>query len=216
MGRVLGDLRCAPRRGIMKLHLTINVPNWIDRIFAWPVLWYRKRRFGQPYRKIRLTEGKYTIVDPQDFYWLNNLDWVYKKGSKSFYAVRFDNDYADGPTIVAMHREILKPPKGLLVDHRNQNGLDNQRSNLRIATRSENNINVPKRKNTTSRFMGVSLTNGRKRWVANINHQNKRICLGRFYNEEEAAKAYDVAARKYHGEFARLNFPDENSLSAER
>ncbi len=207
MGRVLGDLRCAPRRGTMKLRLTISIPNWLDRIFAWPVLFYRKRKFAHPYRKIRLTEGKYALVDPGDFYWLNDFDWVSKRGTKSFYAVRFDNECADGPTIIAMHREILKPPKGLLVDHRNLDGLDNQRSNLRLATRSENNINVPKRKNTTSHFMGVSLTNGRKRWVANIDYHKKRICLGRFDNEEDAAKAYDEAARKYHGEFARLNFP---------
>jgi hypothetical protein len=195
---------------IMKLRLTISIPNWLDRIFAWPVLYYRKRKFGQPYRKIRLTEGKFTLVDQNDFYWLNNFDWFTKKNNKSFYAVRLDNDCAKWPTMVSMHRQIMNSPKGLLVDHRNLDGLDNRRSNLRIATYSENNCNRLKKKNTSSRFVGVCWEKTKSRWVTHIRHNGKIIYLGLFKSEIDAANAYDQAARMYHKEFAHLNFPEEN------
>jgi hypothetical protein len=196
----------------MKIRLTVSIPNWLDRIFACFVLFYRKRRFGSAFRKIRLTEGKYALVDQQDFYWLNNFDWFTKINCKSFYAVRLDNNGTKGLTIVSMHRQIMNFPKGLDVDHRNRDGLDNQRSNLRIATHSENNCNQAKRKNTSSRFVGVCFSKRCKRWVAYIAMNRKRMWIGYFDNEIDAAKAYDEAAKKYHGEFARLNFP-ENSQS---
>ena len=188
--------------------IQIKVPNWLDFLFAWPVLFYRERKFGQPYRKIRLTEGKFTLVDQNDFYWLNNFDWFTKKNNKSFYAVRFDNDCAKWPTLVSMHRQIMDSPVGLLVDHRNLDGLDNRRDNLRIATYSENNCNRLKKKNTSSRFVGVCWEKTKNRWVVHIRHNGKIIYLGLFKSETDAAHAYDAAARKYHGEFAHLNFSD--------
>ncbi len=193
----------------MKLRLTVSIPNWLDRIFAWPVLFYRERKFGQPYRKIRLTEGKFTLVDQNDFYWLNNFDWVTKKGNKSFYAVRLDNDSPKWPTMVYMHRQIMGSPKGLLVDHRNCDGLDNQRSNLRIATHCQNRCNAKLSKTgCSSQYRGVHWAKKAKRWRANIDSQGKRIDLGHFDSEIDAARAYDTAAKKYHGEFARLNFSE--------
>ena len=130
----------------MKLRLTVSIPNWLDRIFAWPVLFYRKRKFGSAFRKIRLTEGKFALVDPQDFYWLNDFDWFAKRDanpSMQFVSIMIA---PNGLTIVSMHREIMKPPKGLLVDHRNLDGLDNQRSNLRIATHCQNKCNTNRSK----------------------------------------------------------------------
>jgi hypothetical protein len=109
-----------------------------------------------------------------------------------------------------LHRVIMEPAKGLLVDHRNRNPFDNRRDNLRIATHSENSCNQPKRKNTSSQYGGVTRDKRCGRWEAVIVDQGKRIRLGRFDNEEDAARAYDAAAKKYHGEFARLNFPDSN------
>jgi hypothetical protein len=184
-----------------------NVPNWLDKICAWPVLWYRKRRFGDAFRRIYLGEGKFTLVSPSDFYLFNNFQWCAKEYRGCFHAVRFNNHGDKGPMILSMHRLIMTPPRGLIVDHRNRNGLDNRRSNLRLATYSQNNCNKPKRKNTSSRFVGVSFDKRGQHWVAYIHHNGKHIWLGRFDNEIDAAKARDKAARQYHGEFARLNFP---------
>ena len=108
----------------------------------------------------------------------------------------------------------MRAPRGLLVDHRNGDGLDNRRDNLRLATHSENMMNRPKIKSpTTSRFVGVYFDKARRLWVARIHLNGKCIWLGRFATEIEAAKAYDEAAKKYHGEFARLNFPEATTPS---
>ena len=193
----------------MKLRITVKVPNWLDRICSWPAMAYRKRKYGYSYRRIHLTEGKFTIVDQQDFYELNDFDWVTKRNNKSFYAVRLDNDCAKWPTMVYMHRQIMNSPKGLLVDHRNCDGLDNRRENLRLATHSQNACNSQINKTKSkSRFRGVCLDKSNGRWFSTIRNHGKRIWLGYFDNEIETAKAYDEAARKYHGEFARLNFTE--------
>jgi hypothetical protein len=107
----------------------------------------------------------------------------------------------------------MDAPKGLLVDHRNLNGLDNRRSNLRLATHGENNQNKRKRKGASSRYIGVSFEKRIKKWSARIMYKGKAIWLGNFKNEIDAALAYDKAARKYYGEFARLNFPEETPVS---
>jgi len=119
--------------------------------------------------------------------------------------------------MLSMHREIMQAPAGLLVDHRNRNTLDNRRENLRLATRSQNSCNsrIDKSK-ATSQFRGVQYWKRRGRWVAKIKHKGKETWLGSFDNEIDAARAYDDAAKKYHGEFARLNLPDEIGLSAAR
>jgi hypothetical protein len=194
------------RERIMKINLTINVPNWLDKILAWPLLIYRQYKFGYTFRRIYVSEGKYAIVDQKDFYWLNTFEWLVKQNNGISYAVRFDNHCDNGPKLLSLHREIMNAPPGLLVDHRNNISLDNRRDNLRLATRSQNNCNKPKRKNAASRFIGVIFLKNRNKWAAQIKYHGKKIWLGCFVNEIDAAKAYDAAARKYHGEFARLNF----------
>ena len=106
-----------------------------------------------------------------------------------------------------MHRCIIKVPTGCVVDHINHNGLDNRRANLRPATRAQNNRYSKKRKNTRSKYKGVSYYSREKQFVAKITTDGKTVKLGYFEDEVEAAKAYDKAARKYHKEFAYLNFP---------
>jgi hypothetical protein len=191
----------------MKLHLTISIPNWLDRIFTYPLLTYRLFRYGQPYRKIRLTEGKFTLVDQQDFYQLNNFQWCAVKNKSLFYAVRLINGSNNITKIISLHTEIMNPPKGLLVDHRNRDGLDNRRSNLRFATRSQNRCNTNLNKaGCSSQYRGVYWHKQKKHWRANLQFEGKWIWLGAFDSEIAAARAYDAAAKKYHGEFARLNF----------
>ena len=106
-----------------------------------------------------------------------------------------------------MHRVILSLEQGdSAVDHKNGDGLDNRKTNLRLATPSQNNMNKLGRRGSTSKYKGVSLCGGgSKKWRARIKHDS----LGRFENEVEAALAYDEKAQQIFGEFAKLNFGKE-------
>ncbi len=197
--------------------LTFRVPVLLDKIFVWPLLLHRWLRFGYTFRKIPLGEGKFAIVDQADYYWLNHFHWALQRGNGSVYAFRIFNEAGKKTKIILMHRGIKKPRKGLLVDHRNTNSLDNRRENLRNATKSQNqqNRNKVKRK-TTSRFIGVYREKRTGHWVACIARRGKRMNLGTYGNELDAAKAFDAAAKKYRGEFAKLNFPKEIERSPKR
>jgi len=108
-----------------------------------------------------------------------------------------------------MHRELIEVADGLLVDHINHDGMDNRRANLRAATHSQNMYHRGKRLGATqSKYKGVYWRKRNRKWQALITFQKEKIYLGYFRNEIDAAKAYDRAARKYHGEFASLNFPE--------
>jgi len=194
--------------------IQIKVPNWLDKIFAWPVTAYRRWKYGFSFRKIYLGEGRFALVEPQDFYWLNNFHWYAEIKCKLIYAARNVISAGEKKIIFSMHREIMNFPDGRLVDHRNGNTLDNRRENLRLATRAQNNCNRRKtRSKTSSRFIGVCFHKLHQRWCADIRHNGKKIWLGSFASEIDAARAYDEAVKKYHGEFARLNF-SERSLPA--
>lgn len=108
-----------------------------------------------------------------------------------------------------MHRVILeyygKEIENIGTDHKNGNGLDNQKHNLRIANKQQNNFNQKSYNNSSSKFKGITWDKESKRWRANITVSGKYIYLGRFNDEIEAAQAYNNAALKYQGEFARLN-----------
>jgi hypothetical protein len=104
-----------------------------------------------------------------------------------------------------MQNVILPPPEGRLVDHENQDGLDNRRANLRIATRSQNNANQRRRKDNTSGYKGVVWHKRERRWQAQIQVEGKCLYLGGFDDPKDAAQAYNVAAFTHFGEFARLN-----------
>ena len=189
--------------------IEIKIPDWLDRVCSWPVIVYRKRKYGEPFRKIYLGEDEWTILDPQDYYRYGNFKWCVNGNGTNLYAVRHVKIGPKKTKIVSLHREIINAPAGLFVDHKNCDSLDNTRSNLRLATRSQNQCNKGKtRSNTSSRFIGVSFNKHRKKWLAYIGYEGKKIWLKAFDNEIDAAKEYDAAAQKYHGEFARLNFSE--------
>lgn len=155
-------------------------------------------------KRISLTQGKVAIVDDADYEWLNQWKWRVLKGYDTWYAVR--NIYKDGKrTTAKMHREILKPPIGVEIDHRDRDGLNNQRYNMRVATHAENAHNRRKQEET-SQFKGVTWYRWKTKWLGQIQVKNQRIHLGYFLSQTEAALAYDRAARTYFGEFANTNF----------
>jgi hypothetical protein len=194
----------------MSAKLTITIPDWLDRICAWPVMAYRRQKYGYTFRRIDLGQGEWTLLDEVDYYRFGNLKWSLGGYKKNLYAVSGVKNKDGNFELVRLHRLIMNPPENLVVDHRNGDGLDNRRENLRLATKSQNLFNSRKRKNTSSQFIGVSFDKRSGLWVAYIGLCRKKIFLGYFKNEIDAAKAYDAAAKIYHGEFARLNFPEEN------
>lgn len=105
-----------------------------------------------------------------------------------------------------LHRFIMKPPKGLQVDHENHNGLDCTRKNLRLCTNTQNNQNKPKDKKNKSGFKGVGWSKQKQKWRVRIAFDGHQKEIGCFDDLLEAARAYDEAAKQYHGEYAYLNF----------
>lgn len=169
---------------------------------------YRKLRYGYAFRRIRLSRGKYAIVDVGEYKRLSQYKWHVLKGQRTFYASRRVQVEGGGrQRAVSMHREIIKAKDGQCVDHINHNGLDNRKANLRLATRSQNAQNRRKPNNSSrSKYKGISFNKREKKWNARIQVDGKQKFLGFFRDEVEAAKAYDEAARKYHKEFAVVNF----------
>ena len=197
----------------MSAQLTIPIPVWLDFIFVWPLLLYRKCKYGFTFRRICLGDGLWTIVDADVYYRLGHLKWSAAGDDDRLYAARILRKTEFGRIkTMYLHREIMNAPSGLLVDHQNGDKLDNRRANLRFATNSENQCNRRKTEKASSQYKGVCLCPEKTHWYANIKHKGKKIWLGSFTSEIAAARAYDTAAIKYHGEFARLNFPEKTLL----
>ena len=158
---------------------------------------------------IPLSQGKFTLVDYSDYEKVNQYKWYISKEVIRYYARR--NIVRDGKkTTLKLHRFLLGESK-LDVDHINGNGLDNRRINLRFATRAQNMANTLAHRDGKLGLKGVTYYGNRpnskriKHYVARIKVDGKTIRLGYFMTAEEAKEAYDKAALKYQGEFARIN-----------
>lgn len=164
---------------------------------------------GDNMKRILLTQGKYAIVDDEDFEWLNQWKWQAQKHSYDGYRAMRGAGGRKNQRTVYMHRVIMNAPKGLEVDHINHDTLDNQRKNLRLVTQSQNQQNSKKRKNCSSKYKGVHWHKLTRKWRSKISSLGEPIHLGLYKSEIGAAKAYDKKAIELFGEFAYLNFPKE-------
>jgi len=141
------------------------------------------------------------MVDDEDFEYINQFRWnAYKKKNDTYYSSRYVGTINSKQVYVHMHCDIMG---GKLIDHIDGNGLNNQRSNLRFCTKSQNSMNAKPYRNKTSKYKGVSRAPGRTSFALAVNG----MYIGSFRSEIEAAKAYDIKAKELFGQFARLNFP---------
>lgn len=157
-------------------------------------------------KEIQLTRGKVALVDDTDYGWLIQWKWHALKGKITYYAARRTPIGANGKSqYIYMHRAILGLGEGNGCDHKDRNGLNNQRNNLRECDQHQNNMNRISQRHT-SEFKGVCMQKKCSRWRATINLNRERTHLGYYDTPEAAAIAYDHAAREMFGEFARTNF----------
>lgn len=148
--------------------------------------------------KIPLTRGKFAIVDAQDAEIVQQYRWFYLG---SGYAARYASG-SKGRKMTLMHRELMGAGPDQLVDHVNHDGLDNRRVNLRVCSKAENQRNQRRNSKNTTGHKGVSYDKVRGKFAANIQVDGRQIALGRFDAIEDAVSAYEVAAKRYHGDFS--------------
>jgi len=165
--------------------------------------------------------SKFALVDDDKYRELALLDWdpIESEGSETGYAGCTFDSPGGGKTIILMHRMILGlgPDDDRVVEHLDGNDLNNQKSNLRIVTRSQNQAGKRLSQNSQSGYKGVSPHNVSGTWQANICRDGKQVALGFFVNKEEAALAYSLASKLLHGKFGRSNvIPEDKYPSPER
>mgnify|MGYP001586641577 CR=1 FL=1 len=163
-----------------------------------------------------MAQPKYTLVDPEDYERLSKYEWEARRTRGSpFYVARQEvNPSTKKYKLIFMHREIIEIGDGLVTDHINNNTVDNRKANLRPATQAQNNCNRRKFAGfNKSKYKGVYWKEKINKWVAQIGVNKKIIHLGCFKKPKAAARAYDEAAKKYHGQFASLNLRPSRLIS---
>lgn len=158
---------------------------------------------------IKLNKGFKTIVDDEDYIKFKDYNWTTLHKGNTVYVRRWENVNGKNTTI-CLHREILNITNpNIVVDHIDGNGLNNQKSNIRICSQIQNTRNRPGNLNSTCRYKGVSLSKNRKKFISQLGFEGKVYYLGTYDTPEEAAKIFDSAARFYQKEFAFVNFEKE-------
>lgn len=165
----------------------------------------------------KLAAGRSAIIDDEDFALVSQYRWNVHEIRHPGRNRRNTGPYAQATirlpngrtTTIRMHALIMGSPG---VDHKNSDGLDNTRGNLRLANGFQNGANQRPNLGTSSTYKGVSWHVDRRKWQVNIQVAGKQRYLGLFTDEEEAARVYDAAAHEAFGEFALLNFPDAAQL----
>jgi hypothetical protein len=151
---------------------------------------------------VPLSNGQEAIIDAADLHLVDGWNWAAKVRPWTTYAGRTAYD-GNAKTDVKLHRIILGASGAQIVDHKNGNGLDNRRTNLRIVTASQNAQNAAKRKDNSSGCKGVGFHKKIGLWEAYINASGKRLNLGYHASPEQANAAYLKASAEMHGEFGR-------------
>jgi len=162
-------------------------------------------------RQLILNDGSAALVDDIDYYYLSQWIWHLHSVFGVDYVARSVRENKRCK-LLFIHKEVAERMRlniTLIIDHKDRNPLNNCRDNLREATKSQNMANSKRALNNTSGYNGVHFSKCKYKWVAQIGFNNTRKHLGYFNTPEEAAKAYDKAAKQYFGEFAFFNFPGE-------
>ena len=161
-------------------------------------------------KDLYLGNNLYTIVDEDDYYWLSQWNWNAVKIKNKLYVRRGIKKVKLKTNVkyeLFLHRVIMQcTDSNLVVDHIDKNPLNNQKSNLRICTKAENNRNTSSHKNSSSQYLGVSYDKARNKWNAQLMINGVKILAKRYITEIEAAKAYDEVAKVHFGIYANLNF----------
>lgn len=158
--------------------------------------------------EINLNHGMVALIDDEMWNRVKYFTWrvqnIPTKQSDCFYATASVR-YNGRKFTIYMHNLIMGMPEHGLIDHKDGNTLDNRIENLRIASKSQNGMNIRKRQHTSSKFKGVCFSGRDNSYRAYINVRGKQISLGYSKSEKECALAYNNAARQYFGEYAKLN-----------
>lgn len=163
--------------------------------------------------KVPLSRGKVALIDPEDAARVLRHRWTASYG-KAGWKAYFSHSINGKTHSVYLHQLVMGHRKGLMIDHRNGNGLDCRKRNLRFCTNSQNSQNRRRKKNNQTGYKGIFLIKETGMWVAEIVVNGVRHRLGRYRSSEEAAHVYDDAARRLHGDFAALNFPRRGERKA--
>lgn len=153
-------------------------------------------------KTIQLTQGQVTIVDDDDFESVSKYKWYAQRRRNTFYAVRHIKS-GDKYINLQLHRFLMNPKTGMCVDHRDCNGLNNQRMNLRVCTHAENTRNLRHKRKNAAKYRGIYMSSSGK-YIAKVRFNYKQYNSRSFPTSDEAITAHREMIRSLHGEFSAV------------